>query len=500
MGLFLAIHLPAQSINYDSLDLYIEKLIRDFDIPGLSIGIIHDDTTRFLKGYGLPEIGSKATVDENTMFGIGSISKSFTALTVAMLVSEGKVDWDDRVRDYLPYFELYEPYVTENFTIRDLLTHRSGLKSVSGGSLWYHSDLNRKKLIKGLKHLEPVAPFRYKPAYQNVMFVVAGEIVAAVSGMSWDEFLKERIFDPLGMSNSTSISEVREASTNLAQPHVMNEELQKVAVVQEKGDNLAAGGFLYASAKDMLEYMKLLLNKGIHQEDTLLSSNVLNELFTPQIIFPLSGPLHNEFTSYGFGWWLTPQNGHKIIEHSGGIDGMAANLVMVENLDFGLIILTNTQREPGTYLLTHKILSELLNEPDYLIDYEDMKMRRSNFLQRLGEMEDQLEQRRKTDTQHSLALAEYAGTYSDEMYGDVSINVLNEEELELSFSHSPIFRAKLTHWQYDTFRTDWYDIRVPDGFLTFDFNAAQIINGFKLEQGNLLDVDFSELDFKRKQD
>ncbi|PHN06571.1 serine hydrolase [Flavilitoribacter nigricans] len=496
-GLLGCTFLSAQTINYDSLELYIEQLISDFEVPGLSVGIIQNGETRFLKGYGVREIGTSSSVDEHTLFGIGSISKSFTALTVALLVSEGKVDWDDRVRDYLPYFELYEPYVTENFTIRDLLTHRSGLKSVSGGSLWYHSDLDRTEIIKRLKHLKPETPFRYKPAYQNVMFVVAGEIVAAVSGMSWDAFLKTRILVPLKMTNTTSISEMREASVNLAQPHVRNEAGQKEAVQQERGDNLAAGGFIYASAKEMLTYMQLLLNDGMHGTDTLLPADVLEELFTPQIIFPLSGPLHNEFTSYGFGWWLTPRNGHKIIEHSGGIDGMAANLVMVEDLDFGLIILSNTEKEPATSMLTYKILSELLNEPAIVIDYEDIKMRRSNYLQQLQGMQERFEQFRIKDTQPSVALASYAGTYTDEMYGEVSIQVRNEQELELSFSHSPIFSARLIHWNYDTFRVDWDDIRVPNGFLTFNFDVRQRVTGFKLGQGNLLDVDFSELDFKK---
>ena len=200
IGLFLFSNTFSQQIQIDSLDLLIHQVIKDYEIPGLSIGIVRNDSIIFSKGYGSLEINKERKVDENTTFGIGSISKSFTALTIGILVDEGKIDWDDKVKDYLPYFELYAPYVTDNFTIRDLLTHRSGLKDVSGGTLWYHSDYSREEIIKRLKYLEPVSGYREKPAYQNVMYVVASEIVKTVSGTSWDSFLKTRVFDKLKMN------------------------------------------------------------------------------------------------------------------------------------------------------------------------------------------------------------------------------------------------------------------------------------------------------------
>ena len=225
IGLLLFSNSIAQQIQLDSLDSQIQLLIKDFDIPGLSIGVVRNDSILFSKGYGNLELQKERKVDENTIFGIGSISKSFTALTLGILVDEGKIDWDDKVTAYLPYFELYAPYVTANFTIRDLLTHRSGLKDVSGGTLWYHSDYSREEIIRRLKYLEPVSGFREKPAYQNVMYVVASEIVKEVSGMSWDAFVKTRVFDKLNMNNTTSLSTERESNNNLAQPHIYNEEL-----------------------------------------------------------------------------------------------------------------------------------------------------------------------------------------------------------------------------------------------------------------------------------
>ncbi|NNE03203.1 MAG: serine hydrolase, partial [Eudoraea sp.] len=491
VGLLLFSSSFAQQLHLDSLDLRIHNVLKDFEIPGLSIGIVRNDSILFSKGYGNLEIHKEKKVDENTIFGIGSISKSFTALTLGILVDEGKIDWDDKVKKYLPYFELYTPYVSDNFTIRDLLTHRSGLKDVSGGTLWYHSDYSREEIIKRLKYLEPVTTYREKPAYQNVMYVVASEIVKKASGMSWDDFLKDRVFDRLKMNTSTSLSTEREESKNLAQPHIWNEDFKKTAIIQEKGDNLAPGGFIYSSASDMSNYMRLLLNNGVIDKDTIVSPKIINEIFKPQIIYANGGIFKNEFSSYGFGWWLTPVNGHKVIEHSGGIDGMSAQLVMVKDMNVGFVILTNTSKEPATFVLRALLLEEFLEEslPDNF--YERVKEWRGNYINEQKESSKNV--MKIANTEPSLAINEYAGKYADKMYGDILINKINDGELEISFSHTKIFRGKLKHWHFDTFKIDWHDIRVPDGFLTFNFNFKREIVGFSIDQENLLDVDFGEL-------
>jgi CubicO group peptidase (beta-lactamase class C family) len=468
IGLILFSNSFSQQIQFDSLDLQIHQLVKDFDIPGLSIGIVRNDSIIFSKGYGNLEINKERKVDENTIFGIGSISKSFTALTLGILVDEGKINWDDRVKDYLPYFELYAPYVSDNFTIRDLLTHRSGLNDVSGGTLWYHSDYSREDIIKRLKYLEPISGFREKPAYQNVMYVVASEIVKKVSGMA-----------------------ERESNINLAHPHIWNENYEKVVIKQEIGDNLAPAGFIYSSSNEMSNYIRLLLNNGAIGKDTIVSPKIINEIFKPQIIYPFTGaPFNNEFTSYGFGWWLTPKNGHKIIEHSGGIDGMSANLVMIKDMKLGFVILTNEAEEPATFLLTAKILEELLDDASYDI-YSRVLDNRNQNLKKKKESTVQIYKTNKTNP--SLEIQKYAGKYSDKMYGDILINYTEKGGLEISFSHSPIFTGKLKHWHFDTFKIDWNDIRVPDGFLTFNFNSKREILGFSIDQENLLDVDFGEL-------
>jgi CubicO group peptidase (beta-lactamase class C family) len=488
----------AQNIQLDSLESYIPKLMEDFEVTGLAIGIVRNDSVLYTKGFGTRQTNKDLPVDANTIFGIGSISKSFTALTLGILVDEGKIDWDNRVKDYLPYFELYDPYVTENFTIRDLLTHKSGLKDVSGGTLWYHTDFSRTEIIKRLKYLEPVSGFREKTAYQNVMFVAAGEIVMEVTGMSWDEFLKVKVLNKIDMPNSTSVSEIREANTNIARPHVWDENFKKIAVEQERGDNLAAAGFIYASSNDMNNYMRLLLNDGVFKQDTIVSKDVVDEIFRPQVLYQLSGPpFGNEFSSYGLGWWVTPMDGHKIIEHSGGIDGMSAQLFMVKDMNLGVVMLMNVSKEPASFLLKAKMMEMIFDDKafDFYDRGVDFRARRIKEIK-----EERASKKRTENTKPSLELKDYSGTYFDEMYGDITIMELSDGTLELSFSHTPLFRGKLKHWHYDTFQIDWYDIRVPDGYLTFNFDSAQNILGISLDQEDLLDVDFGELTILKKKD
>lgn len=489
--------LNAQRINLDSIDILVNKLMTDFETPGLSIGIVQNDSVIFLKGYGTCDISIKSSVDENTIFGIGSISKSFTALTLGILVDEGKIDWDDKVKKYIPYFELYSPYVSDNFTIRDLLTHRSGLKGVSGGSLWYHSDNSRVEIIKKMKYLKPISSFRSTFAYQNIMYMVAGEIVDVVTDMTWDDFLQKKVFNKIEMINSTSVSTTREINENLAQPHILDDNNKLVRIEQEKGDNLAAAGFIYSSSMDMANYIRLLLNNGVFNKDTIIHEVTLNEFFEPQIgVSRFHLPFYNEFTSYGFGWFLSPTNGHKIITHSGGIDGMVANLIMVKDLNFGVVVMTNSD-DFSSIVLTNILLGKVLNDKSYDKLYEMAKSYHQTMFQNKQKAKNEIENSRIHDTKFSLPIGNYSGTYNDKMYGDIFIDSLNNRELEISFSHTKLFEGKLVHWHYDTFKIDWYDIRVPDGFLTFNFNSKHEIEGIKLEQENLLDVDFTELKIKR---
>lgn len=488
-----------QSNTLDTLDKYIPELMQYFCAPGLAISIVQDGEIKYSKGFGTKTINRNDPVDSNTLFAIGSITKSFTAIVLAMLVDEGKIDWDDKVIKYVPYFQLYDPYVTNSFTIRDLLTHRSGLKEVSGGTLWYHSDLSREEIIKGLKYLDPVTEFRTRPAYQNTMFLVASKVVESVTKETWDDFVRKRIFEPLGMENTITSQAERKKSQNISNPHISNESRVTITIEQEKMDNMAPAGLIYSSANDMARYMNFLLSNGINGNDTLISRTVFNEIFKPQFHFQsFSEPIHIEFTSYGFGWWLTPKNGNKIVDHSGGVDGMVANLIMVKNRNFGVIVLANSSAAGwAPFSLTFDIIGNFLEDRDFKNVSNYLK---KNYLKHdsiKNEERKKLQNARILNSRPSLTIEKYAGTFNDEMYGDIFI-VYENRNLRIKFSHTPLFTGILNHWHYDTFEIDWEDPRVPNGFITFNFNSDGTISGFKLNQPDLLDVDFTELEIKKR--
>lgn len=495
---FLVNRISGQDTDLDSLDQYIPGQMELFETPGLAIAIVRNDSVLYSKGFGTKIAGKSAPVNAQTLFAIGSISKSFTPIALAMLVDEGKIEWDDKVKDHVPYFQLYDPYVTESFTIRDLITHRSGLKQTSGGTLWYHSDLSREEIIRGLRHLKPVSEFRTTPSYQNTMFIVASKVVEAVIDSTWDDFIRNRIFKPLGMQHTVISEAERNLSLNISQPHIKNKDLEIMAIQQEKLDNMAPAGSFYSSANDMAKYMQFILNGGIIEEDTLVSAASFDEILTPQIHFPLFGkPIHNEFTSYGLGWWLTPKDENIIIEHSEGVDGMGANLMMEKNNRIGIIVLSNASYSPIMFSISFDLMGNFLNDKDYVTV--------SDFIKNSYPARDSIESTRMNqlyasrvpDTNPTLPENEYQGIYEDKMYGEIGISQ-EGEKLKLNFSRTPLFSGTLSHWHYDTFKIDWADPRVPDGFLTFEFNSKGQVTGFELDQPRLLDVDFSELDIKKK--
>ncbi len=494
--LLFSMHLCLAQNTIDSLDQYIPKQMKHFEVPGLGIAVVQDGKVIYSKGFGTKTINKNESVDNNTLFAIGSISKSFTPVALAMLVDEGKLHWDDKVVTYLPYFELYDPYVTQNFTIRDLLTHRSGLKDVSGGTLWYHSNFSREEIVRRLKHLKPETGYREKPAYQNTMFIVASKVVEAVIDGSWDDFIRNRIFKPLNMEGTAITQADRKKSNNITQPHIKDKAFKLIAVKQEKLDNMAPAGSFYASASDMAKYMNFMLNNGVVGKDTLVRPRTFREIITPQFHYKVSR-LHNEFTSYGFGWWITPKNGNKIIDHSGGIDGMSANCLMVKNKKFGVIVLTNTSASWLASSLMYDVAGSYLKDKDYkdftelLYDFFPKKdsIVASNRKEARG--------KQITNTKPSLDMAAYTGTFTDAMYGNISI-IQEGDHYRITFEHTPLFTGVLKHWHFDTFEIVWDDPRVTDGLLTFEFNGKREITGFKLDQPSLLDVDFSELDIKKK--
>ena len=485
-----------QNPKVDELSKYIQNARIKWNVPAVSVGIIHNDSIVLLEGYGEREIGTKKTVDGNTLFAVASNTKAFTATAIGMLVDEGKLKWDDKVIDYLPWFRMYDPYVTANMTIRDLLTHRSGLATFSGDLIWYGSTHSRQEVIKRAALLKPVYGFRSNYGYSNIMYLTAGEVIKAVSGQPWEEFVKERILDPLGMSNTLTSTTQLSNVTNVAIPH--NDLDDKVIAIDYLNwDNIAPAGALLSSSSDMLKWLQFQLHKGKWNDSTLVSAKSMHEIWSAQTVQNVSTNSERlwpstHFKAYGLGWGLMDYHGRKIISHSGGYDGMISYSAFVPEENLAFVILTN-KNSSLYYPLNYKILDTYLSNDttDWSTMFFDIIEKNTLAEDRAAEEE---AAQRKVGTSPTLPLADYTGLYKSDIYGEASIE-LNEEGLYLRFLQTPIFHSPLGHWQYNTFTVKFPDVpSLPRGKVAFVLDLNGKVEKMLIDVPNP-DFDFTELEF-----
>jgi CubicO group peptidase (beta-lactamase class C family) len=330
IALFLALPTFCQPVALGDLDDYIQRAMKTFDVPGVAVAIVKDGQVVLAKGYGVSKLGESASVDAHTLFGIGSNTKAFTAASLGILVDEGKLTWDDRVVDHLPGFQMYDPYVTNEMTIRDLLTHRSGLGLGAGDLLFFPpSSYTRNDIIAKLRYIKPESSFRSKYAYDNLLYMVAGQIIPAVTGKQWKDFIRERIFATVGMSDSTTSVADLHSGGNFATPHSeVENKLQPIPAAQI--DNVAPAGAINSSVSDMAKWMIVQLAGGQLSGGNrrLFSEKVGRETWSAQTILPIGEPppalaaLRTNFAAYGLGWGLREYRGHKYVSHTGGCQAM----------------------------------------------------------------------------------------------------------------------------------------------------------------------------------
>jgi CubicO group peptidase (beta-lactamase class C family) len=394
------------------LDDYINKARADWEVPGLAIAIVKDDKIVFAKGYGVRKLGESTPVDEKTIFAIGSSSKAFTAASLAMLVDEGKVKWDEPATAYLKGFQLYDPYVTREMAVRDLLCHRSGLER--GDTLWYGSDYDRDEILRRVRYQKPAWSFRTRFGYNNIMFLAAGQIVPAVTGKSWDQFVKERIFTPLGMtSSSTSISALQ-GQDDVANPHArIAEKVQPIP--WRKIDNIGPAGSINSNVVDLAQWVRLHLGEGTYQGAKLISPRSVREMHSSQMINPMGtaetrGTPDAHFHSYGLGWFLHDYHGRKIVEHGGSIDGMIALVAMVPEEKLGLAILTNLGGNGLPTALMYQVFDAYMGQPAQDWSATMLKQRKEAG-ERARAAAKKAEDSRVAGTKPTLALEQYAGLY-----------------------------------------------------------------------------------------
>ena len=485
------------------IDAYAEKAQKDWNVPGLAVAIVKDDKVVFAKGYGVRELGKPEKVDENTIFAIASNSKAFTTAALAILVDEKKIKWDDKVSQYLPEFQMSDAYVTRELTIRDLVSHRSGLGTFSGDLLWYESNFSTDEILRRVRFLKPTSSFRSAYGYQNLMFAAAGRIAEKVSGKSWSEFVRERILAPLGMNNTkTSIKEFK-AGDNIAMPHNESGGAGLRVIHYGNVDGAAAAAALNSSVTDVAKWLRLQLGRGKFEGKQIFTPQQSWTMWQQYLAIPIgetswkNNPTRH-FSGYGLGWFLNDYQGRKVVSHGGGLDGMISQTAMMPEENLGLVVLTNSET-PVNNIMQNKIFDVFVNAPKRDWSNEALERTKQEKVTQAEEDKKVLASR-TANTKPSLALKDYAGTYASQL-GDAVIAEENGK-LVLRFPHAPNLTADLTHWHFDTFEIKWRPTTAynfPRGWVTFTIDQNGKPDELKINQPNN-DFWFYEYELRRAAD
>lgn len=483
------------------LDTFYLKTLKKWEVPGMAIAIVKNDSLIFAKGYGVQNVNFEEPVNEHTMFPVASLTKSFTATAIGILVDQGLISWEDKVRDYLPWFEIINPYVSANMTIRDLLSHRSGLKTFSGDLLWYGTNYDREEVIRKAKYLKPEYGFREHFGYSNIMYIAAGEIIDKVTCKSWDDFIREYFFLPLDMDRTaTSITDM-EKMENVTSPHTECED-KTIPIDYLNWDNIGGAGAIVSNAEDMSHWLLVNLNEGVYKDDTVFSGSILRELWKPHTIQEIGGLDRyffpkRYFKAYGMGWGLFDYLGKKIVLHSGGYDGIISQMALVPEEELGVVILTN-KNEWLILPVLYQTLNAFLSEDDK--DWGDAFLEVKTFVDNASEeRKKEFEEQRVNKTSPSLSLESYTGIYEDPMYGKAKI-YFDGKDLKIHLMPTDDFIGDLSHYHYDVFRIEFKKFpSLPQGLVNFTLDNEGKVNKMVVDVPNP-DFDFTEMEFVKLED
>jgi CubicO group peptidase (beta-lactamase class C family) len=462
----------------------VEAARTQIGVPGMAIAIVENERVTFAKGFGVKALGKPDPVDADTIFPTGSTGKAVTVAALAVLVDQGKIAWDDRVIDHLPGFQMYDPWVTREMTIRDLLVHRSGLGLGAGDLLFVpRTSLSRAESVRRLRYLKPATSFRSGYAYDNVLYMVAGQLIESVSGETWEKFVAGHVLKPAGMLHSTSDSDDRFANVNRAQPHArMNGGLrgagdqERLDERDELGRSAAPAGGLAVSANDMARWLLIQLDGGKLSGGSgrLFSEAAHAEMWRPVVIQPIverpaalraTQPM---FSNYALGWDVEDYRGAKVVWHSGAVFGFLTAVVLLPDRHVGFSIEINSEDGEIIRGLMYELLDHYLGLPktDWVARYRAYKQQRvSEALAALKAPGAQ-----PAAVGPSLPIERYSGTYKDPWYGDIEIAAV-DGQLRIDFKSTPRMAGLLEHWQYDTFVTRFDDKNIEPAYVTFGLGA-----------------------------
>ena len=491
---------PAQQTAPAGLDAFVAQVMKRFEVPGLALTVVKDGQVVVARGYGVRELGKLTLVDSQTTFGIASNTKAFTATALGMLVEEGKLQWDAPVVRYLPAFALSDPYVTSQITVRDLLVHRSGLGLGAGDLLWWPaSTYDRPEIMKRLRFIPLATSFRGAYAYDNVLYLVASEVIRAVSGQTWEEFVQSRIITPLHMTDTKVLTSAAGAGGNVATTHAeVDGKVRPIAPFTSNNTNPAGG--INASARDMAKWLMVQLDSGRTGATRLFQATTTRQLWTLVTPMPIGGAIAQirpNFVGYALGFRVQDYRGHKFVTHTGGLPGYTSMVSMIPDMKLGVSVLTNQESGAAWQAISYWILDQYLHASD--VDWV-ARIAPPPAAAAAPVAEKPLGPPRDSTSKPSLPLAAYACTYTDPWYGDVSIK-LEGEKLVMRMVHTPGLTGDLEHWQHDTFVARWRDREMrADAFVTFALNPDNTIDQVKMRKflnSTDFSFDFQDLLLKR---
>lgn len=478
------------------LDAWVARAMRTFEVPGAAVAIVKDDAVVSAKGYGVRKLGDPAPVDSRTRFGIASNTKAFTASALGILVDAKKIEWDAPVIRYLPSFAMADPYVTRELTVRDLLVHRSGLGLGAGDLLWWPpSSYDRTEVVNRLRFIRPATSFRSAYAYDNVLYLVAGVLIQAVSGQSWEDFVSSRILAKVGMTWTSVRYSAAGGAANVAATHARIEGVVR-PIAPFDSDNTNPAGGINSSAEDIAKWLRVQLAGGrLPDGSRLFSAETARQLTSIVTPIPVSDPpaelppLRMNFHGYALGLDIRDYRGHKLVTHTGGLPGYVSRLAMIPDANVGVAVLTNQESGQTYDSIAFHILDYYLDAPpfDWIQAYQAVTARVNA---RVAEQVRTAATSRDASSRPSLPLAKYAGTYRDAWYGDIRIAAQNGG-LTIAFTHTPALTGTLEHWQHDTFIARWRDRELrADAYVTFALNPDGTIDQAKMRAVSP-DTDFS---------
>ena len=500
-ALALACSTAALAAPPDGFEQRVESLRQQIGVPGMAIAIVEDDKVTFAKGFGVRKLGAPETADADTIFPTGSTGKAFTTADLAILVDQGKLGWDDKVTDRLPGFQMYDAWVTREMTVRDLLVHRSGL-GLGAGDLMFvpRSNLSRAESVRRLRYIKPATSFRSGFAYDNVLYMVAGYLIEAVSGETWEKFTTDHLLKPAGMLHSTSDDDARFANANRAYPHArMDGGLRGIGhqeVLDERdllGKNSAPAGGLAISANDFSRWLRIQLDGGklVDSDAHLFSEKSRDTMWTPETLLPIEPrtgdlkPIQPNFDTYALGWDVRDYRGARIVMHGGAVLGFMSGVVLIPDKHVGFSIEINSEDREIINGLIYELLDHYLDAPsaDWPAKFIAKKQHDA------AEGMQKVAAAKPAKVGPSLPLARYAGTYADPWYGNIELAVVGGK-LHIDFKSTPRMAGALEHWQYDTFVTRFDDKTIEPAYVTFHLDADGRVENIGMKPASPL-ADFS---------